>query len=259
MGFLSTIGTMLPTLGTILGSLLTGVKATAGNSAVVPYRFGDGIICGFKRDDAGKIWFTNSSMDDGKMVTFAVPAIGDQAAETILVSSENKVDVTEIFHECASSDSTTCMISGSAVDAARAHAAGMQNAFHYAAGGRNVPVDGVTTSRIGSFLSVVCHADRAVFTSKKTIIQITSVNFYGCNDSEVTLTAIPAAASGTGSRVEVLFPTPFAKGAYLTIDVEVDMSDSVSILAEQNRMLVPMEKEELHTMRAAALALGKRG
>lgn len=257
MGILGTIGTMLPTIGNILGQLLAGLntKDSLGSSNVV-YNFGDDITCGFKMSDTNEIRLLNSSFDDDKVITFAVPAIGDMEAETIVIPASGSAPVTEIFERCAAADSTTCMLSGSGADAVKLSSlGGASDEFHFAAGGRNIPVDGITSKRIGSFLKVTCDNNKAVFESARTIKEITSANFYGCNDSSVTLTNLTAVRKGTGTIVEVIFPAPFPDGTYLDVDVEVDMGDVAMIVAEQRIKIAKATPEELQTMRNAALAL----
>lgn len=259
MGILSAIGTILPTVGTILGQLLSSIQTTDGvgdSSTYVAYDFGEGITGGFKRNaSTGDITLCNTSLDDNAILTFSVPKMGQQEAFMLSVPSTTKIPVTDIFVNAANCDSTKIMLCGSSSDTTSQGILDSANdVFHYASGGSNIPADGVTVSRIGVYLKVVCHEDKAVFTSDKVIDKITSVSFYGRNDSKVVFSNVPGIQDGMSSTVTVVFPTPFAKGTYLEVDAEVDMCDVKGVLAEQSKKytMTKMTEEDLVGFRQAA-------
>lgn len=253
MGFFQAIGTILPTVGSILGQLLTGGKTAT--SKVVAYDFGKDFPCGFTKDkETGEYILMNSSMNDDNILTLGVPAIGNMEAETVTIGNGKQAKVSEVFERCAAEDSTKLMLSGCTLDG-KNRIKGSNDVFHIAAGGCNVPVDGVTSKRIGSYLTVTCSPNQAVFKSLRTIHMITSATFQGNNDSAVTVTNIAAEPDGTGTKVIVPFAKVLPKGTYLNIDVEVDMGDLKKILAEQRIQVTKASEANLELVRNAVLEM----
>jgi hypothetical protein len=256
MSLLSTVGTILPTVGTILGQLLTSGFKTENGERVVPFNFGGEVSGGFLRENDGTIKICNSEISSNKHVVFSVPTMGELLAQNIIVPARQEVDITDIFKDAAEYDSSQLIVSGSA------HTDSNDNnsprTFHYATGGRNIPVDGVTRTHIGSFLTVVCSQNGAVFTSRKRMVNINSVIFYGNNDTEISLGDISPVLEPTtsGSSATIKFPMKLPKGIYLNVDVEIDMQDPQGIYEEQCKEYKYKEMSESQRISIHNLALG---
>lgn len=236
MGFdwKSAIGTIAPTVGTIIGKLL-GV--CEDNSAIL-YQFhseenGSCEASIVKKDGELILW--NRSEDENAVVTLSLPKVGDLEPQTFTLEQDGIVPLEPIFRSCASHDSTRLMITAS--NSTGALTRGLNGAgerFHMCAAASDVHADGNTPTRMGSFLTVVCSSDKAIFTSANhQIISISIANFQGRNDQRVKVMDIPAKPQDSGTAVEVIFPFPFPEGTTLDIDVEVEMGDLASILEEQ--------------------------
>ena len=261
MGILKTIGTLLPTIGNVLGSLLVGGTNElgvndSGDERIVQYDFDNGLYCQFTYNDDSKEYRVQQiTTDPNSTITLSVPAIGDMEGESLTLRGCNGIPVTEIIERCAGADSSKLMLSAS-----RPTKEGMRqdasDACHIAAAGRDIPADGVTEKRIGSYLTVVCSTDGAVFRSTRMVHAVTSANFYGRGDSAFTVTDVSARIENNMSVVEVNFPAPFPEGTYLDIDIELDIGGVSAIIAAQKHAPCPVP--EKHIQYAHRLAQARR-
>lgn len=253
------IGTILPTVGTIAGKFL-GVGEANGEDCAIVYKFasnpsandGSGCEASFVKRN-GKICLFNKSDNENSVVALSIPKVGDLEPQTILVESGVALQMDEIFRNCANHDSTRLMVTGTDTSALESNGGG---GFHVSASGSNVPVDGKTSVRIGTYLSVICYPEKAVFTSANhNISKLRAVNFQGSNDQHLRMMDIGATVTPQGENVvEIYFPSPFVENASLEIDVEADIDGLKMALQEQKnwcRYLFVPGNEEAAAMKSA--------
>lgn len=183
----------------------------------------------------GKIVLWNRSMDENAVVSLSVPKVGALQPQTIVIPQNGTLEMDQIFEDCANYDSTKLMVSAmNSTPAVRQGLAAASDLFHICAAASDVPADGNTAVRLGSYLTVVCSPDKAVFTgANRSIHQITAVHFQGRNDQKLRLLDIPATPTDSGTVVEVVFPSPFPDGTVLDIDAEADIGGLADVLKAQ--------------------------
>lgn len=259
MDWKAIIGTVVPTVGSIVGKLL-GMNGIKGEDCAVVYKFASnpgtdddsGCEASFVKRN-GKICLFNKSNDENSIVTLSIPKVGDIEPQTILVEAGVALQLEEIFQNCANYDSTRLMISGTDKKAIMSDS---QDSFHACASGANVPVDGKTSVKIGTYLNVVCSPEKAVFTSANHIInKLRAVNFHGSNDQRLRMLDVKSTVTPQGENLAVVyFPSPFAQNTFLEIDVEADIGGLKKALEEQKgwckHLFVPT-KEEATAMKSA--------
>lgn len=255
MGFnwKSAVGTIIPTVGSILGKML-GVSASDG---ALLYQFADTETdgceaCIVKRDGHIKLW--NRSEDENALITLSLPRVGALEPQTVTLRSGESVEMDSFFADCANHDSTKIMLTASnSTEAVKRGINGAGEQFHICAAASDVKADGNTPVRLGSYLTVVCSGDRAIFTSTNhQIINFDVANFQGRNDQRIKVMDIPAVKQDGGTVVEVQFPSPFPAGTVLDIDVEVEMGGLSNILAEQRKWCTVqrVDEEEAKVLRS---------
>lgn len=236
MGFnwKSALGTIVPTIGTVVGKLL-GV--TNGDCALY-YQFQNQDDAGceasiVKRD--GKIVIWNRSENENGIITLSLPKVGELEPQTFTLTPGQSMELDSLFRDCANHDSTKLMITASnGEEAVKKGIKDAKEQFHICAAASDVCTDGNTPVRLGSYLTVVCSKDKAIFTSANhQIVHISVANFQGRNDQRMKMMDIPATQQDSGSVVEVKFPTAFPEGTVLDIDVEVEMGGLTAILEAQ--------------------------
>lgn len=254
MGFnwKSAIGTIMPTVGTIIGKLL-GVSSSDG---ALLYRFhneANGSCEASIVKKNGHIVLWNRSEDENAVLTLSLPKVGTLEPQTFTLPQDGSIELDSIFQDCANHDSTKLMITAS--NSGGALASGIDGAneqFHICAAASDVRADGNTATRLGSYLTVVCSPDRAIFTSANhQIINISVANFQGRNDQRIKVMDIPAVSDNSGTVVEVDFPSTFPEGTTLDIDVEVEMGGLTNILEEQKAWckIQKLSAEEINTLK----------
>ena len=183
----------------------------------------------------GKIVLWNRSVDENAVISLSIPKVGGLQPQTIIIPQNGTLEMEQIFQDCANYDSTRLMVSAmNSTPAVKQGLAAASDLFHICAAASDVPADGNTAVRLGSYLTVVCSPDKAVFTGvNRKIQQMTTVHFQGRNDQRLRLLDIPAHPTDSGSVVEVAFPSPFPNGTVLDIDVEADIGGLADVLKEQ--------------------------
>ncbi len=256
MGFnwKSVLGTIVPTIGTVVGKLL----GVSNDDCALLYQFTnqDDTSCEasiVKKD--GKIILWNRSENENGVITLSLPKVGTLEPQTFTLKQGQSIELDSLFRDCANHDSTKLMISASNNE--EAIQKGVDNAseqFHICAAASDVCTDGNTPVRLGSYLTVVCSREKAIFTSANhQIIHISVANFQGRNDQKIKLMDIPAAPQNSGTVVEVKFPSEFPEGTVLDIDVEVEMGGLTNIMEAQKswcniRSLNPDEITQLKSI-----------
>lgn len=261
MGILKIVGTLLPTIGNVLGSLLVGETNELGETVsagrrILQYDFDSGLYCQFTYDEEQKEYVMQQiTTDPESTMTLSIPAIGGMGGENLTVQGCSGIPVTEMFQRCSGADSSKLMLSVSC-PGEEAVQQNIANLFHVAAAGMDIPTDGVTEKRIGSYLTVVCSTEGAVFRCTRRIQAITSASFHGCGDCGFTVMDVGAKTEGSMSVVEVNFPAPFPEGTCLDIEVEADIVDALSVIAAQKYAPRPVPEE--HIQYAHRLAQARR-
>lgn len=236
MGFnwKSALGTIVPTIGTVVGKLL----GVSNDDCALLYQFQNQEDTGceasiVKRD--GKIVLWNRSENEHGVITLSLPKVGALEPQTFTLKQGQSMELDSLFSDCANHDSTKLMITASnGEEAVKKGIEGAQEQFHICAAASDVCTDGNTPVRLGSYLTVVCSRDKAIFTSANhQIVHISVANFQGRNDQKMKMLDIPATPQNSGSVVEVKFPSPFPEGTVLDIDVEVEMGNLTEILEAQ--------------------------
>lgn len=257
MGFLSTIGKLAPTVGSILGQLFSSFS-NDNEVQVVRYPF-TGIRPGFNADfrKSGNRCVMYNMGEEDDIVSIDVPRKGSLGSQTIAVKSGYNFDVSELFKDCAQNNVDTFGLTACTLE----HNVTLEttnattSCITLSASGYKIPTDG-KPYKVGSYLEVVINGNSVVVgtrdANKLPIVSISSLVVQGSNDLKASVFSFDAKGQ---YAVPVPVSCTFAEGDSVDVDIVCRLGDAGKIVGDalQHPLMSKTTPEELALMRSATV------
>lgn len=225
MNWGSLVSSVLPTIGTVVGSLLGANKIEDG---VVQYNHdsvvgsSEGFTSAFC-NEKGKYYLFNQSTQTDDTVAMTFPARGQIGSETILIPGRQAFDVTSLFKENADNDNVQFELTACSASQQNKSSSGSQTqqGIKIASSGRQIPVGGEKQS-IGTYFEAKAETQQITILPKNgvTINSLPMVTVQSGGETSMRIMD----ASGDGTSAVIQLPQPLVQNELISVEVLADVS-----------------------------------
>jgi hypothetical protein len=245
MSLLSSIGRIVPTVGSILGQLFTSI-ADKNQVSVVRFSFnvdpvaGNDVEPGFNADFRliGEHCYLCNRGKEDEGLFIDVAEKGNMEGETVAVMSLDKFDVTPLFENCAENNVDNFGLTAFKVETnvpLASDANAMTTCATLSASGSKIPADG-QIYKLGSYLKVNFEGSDVVISSKDLqypIITVRSLIVHGSSDLKASVYDF----DGEGkAAVRIPVATSFNQNDTVDIDIVCKVGEAQKIFSECSKL-----------------------
>lgn len=226
MNWGSLISSVLPTIGTVVGSLLGANKIEDGvvhfahrNVVGADQSFSSDFYC-----EDGKYYLFNQSTKSDDVIAMTFPARGQIGAETVLVPGRQSFDVTPMFEDNARDDNsqfelTACSASQQVTQGRTA--ARQAPGIKISSSGKEIPVGGEKKA-IGTYLDVQIEPEQITVLPKNGVSIDSLPMVFVQSGGETGMRVMDVVGEGDAAVVQL--PQPLAQNDLVAVDVVANVN-----------------------------------
>lgn len=251
MNWGSLVSSILPTIGTVVGSLLGTNKIEDG---VIYYSYQN--VKGADKDfssvfykEGQDYYLFNQSTKAADQVTISFPRKETAGAETIIVPGHQSFRITPLFEENAQNDNSVFELSASSQETVTIDGA-EKSYVKICSSGMDIPVNG-QKQQIGTYLDAYIEPQQITITPRNNV-QLQSLPLLTVQASGDTQMRI-LEASGDKDEIVVPLPQPLIKDDIISLDVIANVEQNNSMLEEQmsSGLMNPLDASTIERLRSA--------
>ncbi len=221
----SLVQTVLPTVGTIVGSLL-GVESIEDGVYAFDFKGISGVDQDFSsvfyKDDDGDYCLFNQSPNQGDTVSISFPSRGNIGSETVIIPGRQSFEVGQMFHDNAQNDLSKFELSGSSQGAQNNGTKGVE----ISCSGHEIPVDGQKYA-IGSYCQAQVNPQQIVISPKGNVNfdSLSMLSVQGSGDTGMKILDVPVKSQ----QAQIILPQPLKQGDNVNIELSANVASQSSL------------------------------